>query len=142
MSSKQLYAADVTKRPLSGSSKWQTDNLHVFPEQSTGDIPTMHQGLVQQRYTPSYSKLLRWFQLEGCYITLWTATETALSEHCTTAVFKSTERTAALLFGCSTVSLLLEQHQAIFYVHYSAYSSLPPPSKQGLLLIIACMNSG
>ncbi|KAL0052980.1 hypothetical protein WJX82_010854 [Trebouxia sp. C0006] len=49
-------AQDVTNKLLSGSSKWQTNKLHVFPEpeQSTGDVPTLRQGPAQQRYTPSY----------------------------------------------------------------------------------------
>ncbi|DBA82764.1 TPA: hypothetical protein ACH3X1_006992 [Trebouxia sp. C0004] len=48
-------AQDVTNRLLSGSSKRQADKLHVFPEQSTEDVPILHhQGLAQQRYTPSY----------------------------------------------------------------------------------------
>jgi len=68
MSANKLYAADVTNRLLSGSSKWQTDKLHVFPEQRTGDVPILHQGLAQQRHTPSYSKLLKLLVLKGCYI--------------------------------------------------------------------------
>ncbi|KAL0037427.1 hypothetical protein WJX79_007485 [Trebouxia sp. C0005] len=47
-------AQDVTNRLLPGSSKWQTNKLQVFPEQSTGTVPTLHQGLAQQRHTPSF----------------------------------------------------------------------------------------
>ena len=103
MSTSKLYAADVTNKLLSGSSKWQTNKLHVFPEpeQSTGDVPTLRQGPAQQRYTPSYSELLRLLWLQRCYMNkehALTATKTALSQHCTTASFdKYTEDNCLVL---------------------------------------------
>lgn len=110
MATNKLYAADVTNRLLPGSSKWQTNKLQVFPEQSTGTVPTLHQGLAQQRHTPSFSKLLRSFWLKSCYMHKRHSLD--CNKDCSISALHDSlffQTTIALLSGCSAASLLHEQ---------------------------------